>query len=78
MKFSWKILPKWPERMAKSLVEILHGIPEARARKERAEASIKETEALEKRWKFLGKAGYSKEERKYLLAKNQRTIKSDN
>ena len=52
-----------------SLLGVLHGIPAARARKERAEAKIKEVEVYDRLLDFLEKAGFSEKERKAIIAK---------
>ena len=51
------------------LFALFHEIPEAKARKERAEATLKEIEAYNQFLKFLKAAGYSPEERKSFIAK---------
>jgi len=45
-----------------SMVAVLHGIPEARAEKERAEAACKWLDFLERYYKFLKEVGFSEKE----------------
>lgn len=51
------------------LMALFHEIPTARARKERAEATMKEIEAYDQFLKFLETAGYSPKERKLIIAR---------
>ncbi|HUU15867.1 MAG TPA: hypothetical protein VMW72_01855 [Sedimentisphaerales bacterium] len=69
-------LTNFAKNIAESLSGILHGIPAARARKEQAEASLKETEArmkaveaYERFVEFLEKAGFSEKERMAIIAR---------
>ncbi len=60
-------------RVAKKIkdgfIALFHEIPAAQARKERAEATMKEIEAYEQFLKFLETVGYSPGERKSIIAK---------
>ncbi len=58
-------------------IALFHEIPAARARKERAEATIKEIEAYDQFLKFLETVGYSPEERKSFIAKILASKSSD-
>lgn len=51
----------------KSLVGLLHGIPAARAAKERAEAACKWLDFLERLWKFLKDTGFSEEDARRII-----------
>ncbi len=63
-KISLRVVKKFKD----AFINIFHKIPAARARKERAEATIKEIEAYNQFLKFLETAGYSPGERKSIIA----------
>jgi hypothetical protein len=65
-----KISLSMARNFAEALLGILHGIPAARAEKERAEAALKWVEAYERYWEFLGKAGFSAKDRRAFIAQD--------
>ena len=72
-----KISLQVAKKLKDAILNIFHEIPEARARKERAEATIKEIEACDQFLKFLETAGYSDGERKSVIAKILTSKNSD-
>lgn len=64
-----KISLRVAKKLKDGLMALFHEIPTAQARKERAEATIKEIEAYDQFLKFLETAGYSPKERKFIIAR---------
>ena len=64
-----KISLRLAKNVKDGLIALFHEVPAARARKERAEATIKEVEAYDQFLKFLETVGYSPEERKLIIAR---------
>ncbi len=62
------MIPNIP-KFARSFIELVHGIPAARAKKERAEAIIKEIEAYKLCLKFLRESGFSDKDLKIIIIK---------
>lgn len=58
------------KNFVESLLGILHGTPAAKAQKEKAQAVMESVKAYDQLWEFLGKMGYSKDERKAIIAQS--------
>lgn len=72
-----KNIPSYTKNLAKSLVGLFHGIPDACAKKEQAEAAYKWIEFLERYLEFLRRAGFSEGEIRRIIEQHIKYIQEE-